>query len=152
MWWQYVITIGSVLAAVGTIIHFSKNLIKTIADLNEKNHYMEMIPGLSKKVHEISDKVDLLKQTNSEQDEKFRELSEKVDILNENLSREKELVLGEARQVLLNEITKAKQEGEITPEKKIVLGELYTQYEINGGNGPIKELWDELTHVKTKID
>lgn len=130
------ITIGEIVGAIVAIVCF----IGTI-----------MI-NLRKAVH-VYDKMEDLITNNEIVNKKIDDL--KTDIKNELKKQEdsailrKDLLLGVARQILLERFTKVIDAGEVSADERIVLTALYQSYKKNGGNSVIHDMWDVVKVLQT---
>lgn len=141
--WQVITTISAVCSAILIIYGFAKNLFKGAVGTYEKHENIEKIPelitsiqGLSESLTELMDKYEVIK-------DKIENLSDSFKKEQEHRAKERELLLSVARQILLDEMEKAIEAQEETPERKVVLGELYKHYLSNGGNGTVKNMWEK---------
>lgn len=141
--WQIITTVSAVCSAIIIIWGFGKNLFKGAAETYEKHENIEKIPTMLDMMQKISDSIDDLTKKYSELEEKMDSLSNSFLEEQKHEKNERDLLLSVARQILLDEMERAMDVGEETPERKVVLGELYKHYLGNNGNGTVKKMWEQ---------
>ena len=73
-----------------------------------------------------------------------------IDLIrNLQIELRKDLLLGVARQILLERFTKVIDAGEVSADERIVLTALYQSYKKNGGNSVIHDMWDVVKVLPT---
>jgi cytochrome c biogenesis factor len=141
---------GSAIGALLTILRACAQVKAYVVEVESNKSLLKELPGLLKQIKEINTKLQDIKTQNQNQDNSIQQISNTLKTQETSIKNEKELVLSVARQMLLEEMEKAIYAGEVTIERKLVLGDLYHQYEANGGNGTIKEMWEnEYSSLKT---
>ena len=134
--WEQVITIGEI---VGAIIAIAGFLGTVIINLRKLVHVYDKMEDLITNNEVVNKKIDDLK----------------IDIKNELKKQEdsailrKDLLLGVARQILLERFTKVIDAGEVSADERIVLTALYQSYKKNGGNSVIHDMWDVVKVLPT---
>ena len=134
--WEQVITIGKI---VGAIIAIAGFLGTVIINLRKLVHVYDKMEDLITNNEVVNKKIDYLK----------------IDIKNELKKQEdsailrKDLLLGVARQILLERFTKVIDAGEVSADERIVLTALYQSYKKNGGNSVIHDMWDVVKVLPT---
>lgn len=141
-WWQVITTVSAVCSAILVIYGFGKNLFKGAAESYGKHENIEKIPELIDSIKSMSDSLSDFMKKYKDIEDKIERLSEAFKKEQEHRVKERELLLSVARQILLDEMEKALEAREETPERKVVLGELYKHYLSNGGNGTVKNMWE----------
>lgn len=141
--WQIITTVSAVCSAIIIIWGFGKNLFKGAAETYEKHENIEKIPTMLDMMQKISDSINDLTKKYSELEGKMDTLSNSFLEEQRHEKNERELLLSVARQILLDEMEKAMTAGEETPERKVVLGELYKHYLGNNGNGTVEKMWEQ---------
>lgn len=130
------ITIGKI---VGAIIAIAGFLGTVIINLRKLVHVYDKMEDLITNNEVVNKKIDDLK----------------IDIKNELKKQEdsailrKDLLLGVARQILLERFTKVIDAGEVSADERIVLTALYQSYKKNGGNSVIHDMWDVVKVLPT---
>lgn len=130
------ITIGEI---VGAIIAIAGFLGTVIINLRKLVHVYDKMEDLITNNEVVNKKIDDLK----------------IDIKNELKKQEdsailrKDLLLGVARQILLERFTKVIDAGEVSADERIVLTALYQSYKKNGGNSVIHDMWDVVKVLPT---
>ena len=134
--WEKVITIGEI---VGAIIAIAGFLGTVIINLRKLVHVYDKMEDLITNNEVVNKKIDDLK----------------IDIKNELKKQEdsailrKDLLLGVARQILLERFTKVIDAGGVSADERIVLTALYQSYKKNGGNSVIHDMWDVVKVLPT---
>lgn len=130
------ITIGEI---VGAIIAIAGFLGTVIINLRKLVHVYDKMEDLITNNEVVNKKIDDLK----------------IDIKNELKKQEdsailrKDLLLGVARQILLERFTKVIDAGGVSADERIVLTALYQSYKKNGGNSVIHDMWDVVKVLPT---
>ena len=134
--WGLIIKIGEIATAIAAVVGF---LASVILNLRKIIHLYDKMENLIKNNEIVNKKIDDLK----------------TDITNELKKQEdsailrKDLLLGVARQILLERFTKVIDAGEVSADERIVLTALYQSYKKNGGNSVIHDMWDVVKVLPT---
>lgn len=134
--WGLIIKIGEIATAIAAVVGFLASVILNL-----------------RKIVHVYDKVENLINSNEVVNQKIDDL--KVEITNELKKQEdsallrKDLLLGVARQILLERFTIVIDAGEISTDERIVLTALYQSYSKNGGNSVIHDMWEVVKRLPT---
>lgn len=74
--------------------------------------------------------------------------ADKKERLNEEKKADDNLLLGLARLTLMQSIQSALDNGKTTADEYEVISELFTAYQIKGGNGTVKHLYERYNNLK----
>ena len=125
--------IGAILVIVGVIVSVFVNLRKIV-------HVYDKMEELINNYDKTNDNIDSIKS----------ELKQDLQHQTELAEQRKELLLGVARQILLDRFNRVLDAEEISSSEFTVLSTLYKSYTDNKGNSVIHDMWELVKQLPIK--